>query len=95
MPIPRYAAKVDRNQADIMDALRSVGCSVLNIKQPVDLAVGLRGQTFFLECKVPKAKGERGGELTPAQVKFLDEWRGHAAVVETPEQALRAVGVMK
>ena len=88
MGMPKYAAKVDRNQADIVDALKSAGCDVVNIRVPVDLAVGVRGKTFFLEVKHPK-----DGEKTDAQKVFFAKWRGHVAEVRTPEEALQAVGL--
>ena len=88
----RWAAKVDANQAEIVDALRQVGASVLVLSRVgqgcADLAAGIRGETFFLEVKTDK------GKLTPAEREFMDEWRGHYAIVRTPEEALRAIGVM-
>ena len=89
----RWAAKVDRNQAEIVSALRQVGASVLVLSRVgqgcADLAAGIRGETFFLEVKTDK------GKLTPREQEFMDEWRGHYAIVRTPEEALRAIGVMK
>ena len=92
----RRASKVDRNQAEIVAALRAVGASV----QPLhavgqgcpDLAVGFRGAVYFLEVKdgslPPSAR-----KLTPAQIEWHRDWRGHVAVVLTAEEALRAIGV--
>ena len=93
MGMPKYAAKVDRNQSEIVDALTAAGCDVMFIKKPVDLLVGLRDANFLLEVKVPKAKGERGGTKTDEQKKFFATWRGQKAEVRTPEEALRAVGL--
>lgn len=92
--MPKYAAKVDRNQSEIVDALRAGGCDVRIIEQPVDLLVARAGINFLLEVKVPKSKGERGGKLTPEQEVFFKEWRGQKAIVRTPEEALRAVGLV-
>ena len=89
----RWAAKTDRNQAEIVAALRQVGASVLVLSRVgqgcADLAAGIRGMTFFLEVKTDK------GKLTENEQKFMDEWRGHYAIVRTPEEALRAIGVME
>lgn len=93
MGIPRYAAAVDRNQQEIVKALRDAGCDVYILKKPVDLAVGRAGKTYLLEVKVPKAKGERGGRKTDEQEKFFANWRGHVAQVETVGDALKAVGL--
>ena len=89
----RWAAKVDANQAEIVEALRQVGASVLVLSRVgqgcADLAAGIRGETFFLEVKSGK------GKLTPAEQEFMDKWRGHYAIVRTPEEALRAIGVIE
>ena len=89
----RWAAKVDRNQAEIVSALRQVGASVLVLSRVgqgcADLAAGIRGETFFLEVKTDK------GKLTPREKEFMEGWRGHNAIVRTPEEALRAIGVME
>lgn len=86
----RRAAKVDLSQKAIVDALRAAGCSVAIIGQPLDILVGRAGKTFILELKSGEKKRK---DLTPAQVEFFRDWRGHAAVVCTPEEALRAVGL--
>ncbi|MDR2055431.1 MAG: hypothetical protein LBQ10_06135 [Desulfovibrio sp.] len=91
--MPKYAAKSDRNQALIIEALQRCGCDVQYIRRPTDLLVGRAGKNFLLEVKVPKAKGERGGRLTPEQEGFFASWRGQKAIVETPLDALRAVGL--
>jgi len=88
----RWAAKSDANQQEIVNALRQVGASVLVLSRVgqgcADLACGIRGQTYFLEVKTDK------GELTPAEKKFMKGWRGHYAIVRTPEEALKAIGVI-
>ena len=89
----RWAAKTDSNQAEIVSALRRVGASVLVLSRVgqgcADLAAGIRGETFFLEVKTDK------GKLTEDEQKFMDEWRGHYAIVRTPEEALQAIGVLE
>jgi len=92
--MPKYAAKVDRNQREIVDALKICGCDVMFIGKPVDLLIGVRGKNLLLEVKVPKAKGEPGGKLTPEQEVFFKEWRGQKAVVRTAEEALQVVGAV-
>jgi len=86
----RRAAKVDLVQAEIVAALRAAGCSVQIIGFPVDILAGRAGVTYVLELKSgPKKRGD----LTPAQVEFFRDWRGHAAVVCSVEEALSAVGL--
>ena len=88
--MPRYDAKVDKNQPEIVAALRAVGASVLHLhavgRGCPDLAVGFRGVTYFLEVKSDK------GKLTPAEQEFFDTWKGRAAIVRSPEEALKAIG---
>ena len=88
-----WARKVDRNQAEIVSALRQVGASVLVLSRVgqgcPDLAVGIRGETYFMEIKTVR------GALTPAEHEFMERWRGHYAIVRTPEEALKAIGVME
>ncbi len=91
--MPRWAAKVDRNQVEIVSVLRQAGASVLVLSRVgqgcADLGIGFRGFTYFLEVKTDK------GKLTPAEQEFMDTWRGHYAIVRTPDDALRAIGAIE
>ena len=88
-----WAAKTDSNQAEIVQALRDAYCSVLPLHRVgqgcPDLAIGRNGKIWFLEVKTDK------GKLTPAEEEFMNSWRGHYAIVRTPEEALRAIGVLE
>lgn len=94
----RYAAKVDANQADIVQALRAVGCTV----QPLhavgqgvpDLLVGVpwTRSNLLLEIK-DGAKAPSKQKKTDAQVIWHDAWRGQVAVVRNVQEALEAVGI--
>ena len=83
---PKYAASVDLNQQEIIDALKEIGCSVVAIGNPVDLLCGYRSHNFLLEVKRPGQKPR-----TPLQKKFLADWRGQVRVVETAEEAVELV----
>jgi hypothetical protein len=93
------AARVDANQAAIVDALRKAGATVQplhTVGQGVpDLLVGYRLQTILIECKDgDKAPSER--RLTPDQLAWHREWRGGPlAVVCDVESALRVLGVVR
>jgi len=90
----RRAAKVDRNQAEIVAALRAHGASV----QPLhtvgqgcpDLLVGFDGQNFLLEIKdgqkIPSKQ-----RLTPDQVEWHSAWGGAVAVAKDTADALAIV----
>lgn len=82
----RRAAKVDDNQACIVDALRKIGVSVEIIGLPLDLLICHRGETALMEIKNPD-----GGRMTKAQVEFIARWPGKIHTVETIREALEAV----
>lgn len=88
------AAKTDGNQAEIVEGLRAIGCSVKPAhmvgKGFPDLVVGFRGLSFLIEIKDP-SKPPSKRKLTPDQVKFHAEWRGQICVVETVEEAIHIV----
>ena len=75
----RRAAKTDRNQAEIVSALRSIGATVQplhTVGQGVpDLLVGFRGQTLLMEIKDGN-KPPSARELTPDQQEWISAWRG-------------------
>lgn len=94
----RWARRVDDNQAAIVKTLRKAGAFVQSLSSVgagvPDLLVGWRGQWLLVEVKDGR-KVRSARQLTPAQKAF------HAAlatqnlpvrVVESPEQALEALG---
>lgn len=92
----RYAAKIDRNQPEIVAALRDVGASVEPLhrvgKGCPDLLVGFRGVNYLLEVKDGElAPSDR--KLTQAQAEWHPAWRGSATVVLSADDALKAIGV--
>lgn len=90
----RRAAKVDRNQAEIVGYLRQLGASV----QPLhsvgqgcpDLLVGWQGGNYLLEVKDGEAPPS-GRKLTPDQVAWHAEWRGQVLTVKNADEARRAL----
>lgn len=92
----RVAAKVDKNQADIIQALREAGgesCSVFSLsgmgKGCPDLLFGIDSKkhgprTYLIEVK----DGSRYGKsrsiesmLTKDQMNFIAKWRGSPVVI--------------
>ncbi len=94
--MPKFAARVDGNQAQIVAALRQIGASVVTCHAVgqgfPDISVGYNGATYLLEIKDP-SKPIRDQALTPSQVRFHEAWRGHVAVVKSVPEALEAIGV--
>ena len=87
----RQASKVDRNQAEIVKALRQAGATV----QPLhavgqgcpDLLVGWRGMNILIEVK-DGSKSPSRRKLTGDQVDWHRMWTGQVDVVETVDQAI-------
>lgn len=94
----RRAPRLDGNQHAIVDALQRVGASVQSLASVgdgcVDLLVGYRRLNFLLELKDP-SKPPSKRKLTPAQEEWHARWRGQRAIVETADQALRVIGVVR
>ena len=86
MVLPRYAARTDGNQKDIVAALKKIGCSVLVIGTPVDLLIGYEAKNLLIECKIPGEKPR-----TKKQKDFLASWKGQVRIVESPEEAIKLV----
>jgi hypothetical protein len=82
---------VDKNQAEIVKALRDAGAYVWIIGLPVDLLVGYNGHSFLVEIKDGPKK-----RLTKLQQDFFENWAGGTlARIDGPEAALRMIGVAK
>jgi hypothetical protein len=87
----KYAAKADRNQPEIVSALRGIGAKVIathTIGQGFpDLVVSYGGRTMLLEIK-DGTKPPSARKLTPAQEEFHAAWTGEIHVVDSIEQAI-------
>jgi hypothetical protein len=88
---------VDANQREVVAALRGAGATV----QPLhavgegcpDLLVGYKGLNLLLEVK-DGGKPPSAQKLTPQQEIWHRDWRGHRVVVNSPEDALAAIGAI-
>lgn len=94
----RRAAKIDANQGQIVQAFRSLSCSVA-ITSAVgdgfpDLVVGINGLNILVEIK-DGAKPPSERRLTPAQVDFHGNWRGQVVVVETVDDVIDLVAAVR
>lgn len=80
----RRAARVDKNQALIVERFRAWGCSVTPLHavgQGVpDLCIGVAGVNLLVEVK------SKSGRLTPAQIDYHRDWRGQICIVRTVEE---------
>lgn len=75
----RRAARTDANKLEIVQFLRAAGCSVYDLKQPVDLLIGKHNRTVLAELKDGR-KPPSAQKYTPAQESFMATWRGGAVV---------------
>lgn len=89
----RIAAKVDQNQAAIVEYFRKAGFSVAITssigKGFPDLVVSYKGITWLIECKMPK------GTITAAQSEFLKTWQGGHSFCRSVESAALICEVMR
>jgi hypothetical protein len=93
------AAKIDANHEAVVLALRSAGATVQSLagvgKGTPDLLVGYKGQTMLMEVK-DGFKAPSARLLTEDQIRWHRVWKGGAlAVVDSPDAALRMIGVLK
>ena len=87
-------ARVDKNQTEIVKALRKIGCTVQHLhavgKGCPDLLVGYKGFNILLEVK-DGGKSISAQKLTEDQVVWHRSWNGHVDVVNTVESSILAV----
>jgi hypothetical protein len=83
------AAKIDRNQPEIVKALRDAGATVQILstvgKGCPDLLVGYNEVNYLLEVKY------EDGKLTPDQRVFHSQWNGKVHIVRTSQEAIRLI----
>lgn len=88
--MPKYAARTDANQAEIVRTLRAIGATVQDLSAVgrgcPDLLVGWRGQNFLLEVKTER------GKMTPDEATWHELWNGDVAIVRSDDDALRVIG---
>ena len=90
---PKYATMRDACEAEIVEALEAIGCTVVRMDTPVDLLVGYRKHCFLIECKSDKSISHTSKEnqKTKDQKEFFKWWRGQVRICETPDEAIRLV----
>jgi hypothetical protein len=83
----RRAAKVDSNQAEMVEFFRKCGASVQILSQVgagfPDVLIGYGGRNYLVELK------SEIGKLTPDQVKWHNDWRGHKTIIRGIDEAIK------
>ncbi|NJD60448.1 MAG: hypothetical protein FIA98_13725 [Anaerolineae bacterium] len=84
--------RTDHNQAEIIQALRSIGCSVQDLSQigrgTPDLLCGYMNKNFVIEVKNCK---DRAPRLTVCEEEWIRRWKGQVAVITTIEDAIAII----
>lgn len=86
----RLIARIDKNQNEIVQALRKIGASVISTA-PLgngfcDIVVGYRGKNYLFEIKSStKAK------LTHHEEKFKNTWSGQYSIIYSFDDALKII----
>lgn len=91
MSIRRYAAKRDKSESEIVEAMRGVGASVLylSMKDAPDVLIGFRGRDYLAEIKTGK------GKVRPGQAEWHENWQGSPVLVlRNVDEALQAIGAV-
>lgn len=94
----RLAARIDDNQPEIVKALRAVGATVQPLsavgKGCPDLLVGYLHSNYLLEVKDGSKPPSRRA-LTADEAKWHGAWRGQSSVVNSVDEALKAIGAIR
>ena len=90
----RRAAKIDKNQPDIVKELRKRGYSVAVGHD--DILVGHNGKTYWFEIKEPETVSKKTGEVRPSEIKdsqkdLLKSFKGHYKIIWNIEQILEEI----
>lgn len=87
MGLPRYSAKRDANEPEIVKAFERLNCKVvkLSMRDIPDLLVSVCKTNVLVEVKDEKAK------LKPGQELFHKEWPSHVYVVRNVVEVVALV----
>lgn len=92
----RRAARIDKNQKDIVDQLRQIPGVQVELDHD-DILVGYKGHTYWFEIKSERAANKQGKvfdcELKDSQKKLRDGWPGHYSIVSSLDQILEEIGI--
>lgn len=94
--MPTYG-RLDDNHAEIVDFLRSIpGVSVQSLASVAfgcpDLLIGYQDINYLAEVKDGR-KPPSKRRLTPAEVKWHEDWTGQKAIIKSVEDAAALLGI--
>jgi hypothetical protein len=86
--VSQYAARTDQTHAEVRDALRRLGYTVIDCARvgggfPDLMLCGHDGATVLVEVKA------KTGKLRASQEKFRDNWPGRYVVLRSQDEAIQ------
>jgi len=89
-----FSKRTDKNQQEIIDAMRKMGATVMDLsrvgKGCPDLLVGINNKTALVEVK-SSAKAK----YTPHQEKWLQAWNGGTvARIDSIDSAIQLIKIL-
>ena len=93
----RRADKIDENQPEIVDTLRSVPGVTVQVGMD-DILVGYKGRNYWYEIKTPDCVSRKTGTILDSakkdsQIKLEKEWKGQYRIVWNVNQILMDLGI--
>lgn len=93
----RRAARIDKNQPEIVKALRGIAGVTVQLGMD-DILVGYKGKSYWYEIKEPDTVSKVTNEVQPSKIKdgqhkLLAEWKGHYKIVWNVDQILEDIGI--
>jgi Fe-S oxidoreductase len=96
--MPRYAARIDSNQQEIVKALRKIPGVTVELNHD-DILCGYRGATYWYEIKSKRVVSRKTGQVLDSGIKesqkrLLDTFTGHYKIVSTLDEILEDMGIL-
>lgn len=92
----RRAANIDKNQPEIVKALRDINGVTVRLSMD-DILVGYKGVNYWFEIKEPRHLNKKGEiceyAIKDSQRKLLAKWKGHYKIVWSLKQILDDIGI--
>ncbi len=93
----RYSAKVDKNQPEIVNALRKIPGVKVQVGMD-DILVGYKGKNYWFEIKEPDTVSTVTHQVKPSKIKqsqhkLIEHWTGQYSIVWSIDQILAEIGL--
>ena len=87
------AAKIDKNQTEIVKALRAIPGVTVAVGFD-DILVGHKGKSYWYEVKADATAKKRKGKTGDDQRRFEMEWQGHYKIVCSLDEIFMDMGLI-